>query len=146
MFNWSHAYGELLFIVHASYSLSPSIYPALPSSTNSPVTASHSFAPDSSNHHHRQPRDKSCTQTVMIVVNRMLALPSATPGETPQIKTKACFIIRTISLGSLYEEFNLGEFQQIILSTTRMIRLFVSYFRPWMFRIPGRPHPSNWSC
>ena len=67
----------------------------------------------------------------MIVVNRMLALPSssstittatAAPGETPQTKTKACFILRTASLAPLYIEIN-GEFQQIILST--MIRLSV---------------------
>ena len=152
MFNWPHAYGELRIrhsrispsfiltssfsvtnIVRASTSPSPSTYPASPSSTQSPVSAaSHSFARDSSNHHHRQPLDESCTRTVMIVVNRMLALPSssstittatATPGETPQTKTKACFILRTSSLSSLYDEFNLGGFQQIILST--MIRLFV---------------------
>ena len=51
----------------------------------------------------------------MIVVNLMLALPSssstittatATPGETPKTKTKACFILRTASLAQLYE-FNL---------------------------------------
>ena len=45
----------------------------------------------------------------------MLALPSssstittatATPGETPQTKTKACFILRT---ASLCDEINLGK-------------------------------------
>ena len=119
-------------IVRASSSPSPSTYPASPSSTQSPITASHSFARDSSNHHHRQPLDESCTRTVMIVVNRMLALPSssstittatAAPGETPQTKTKACFILRTASLAPFYDEINLSEFQQIILST--MIRLSV---------------------
>lgn len=103
-------------IVRASSSPSPSTFPTSPSSTQSPVTASHSFARDSNNHHHRQPLDESCTRTVMIVVNRMLALPSssstintatATPGETPQTKAKACFILRTASLPPLYDEFNL---------------------------------------
>ena len=68
----------------------------------------------------------------MIVVNLMLSLPSssatisivtATPGERPQTKIKACFILRTVSLAQLFDEIDLGEFQQIILST--MIRLFV---------------------
>ena len=68
----------------------------------------------------------------MIVVNLMLSLPSssatisivtATPGERPQTKTKACFVLRTASLAQLFDEIDLGEFQQIILST--MIRLFV---------------------
>ena len=54
----------------------------------------------------------------MIVVNRMLALPSssstiiittATPGETSQIKKKACFILRTASLALLCDEINLGK-------------------------------------
>ena len=83
-------------------------------------------------HHHCQPLDESCTRTVMIVVNRMLALLSssstittatAAPDETPQTKTKACFIPCTAYLAPLYDEINLSEFQQIILST--MIRLFV---------------------
>ena len=48
----------------------------------------------------------------------MLALPSssstitiatATPGEIPQIKTKACFILRTASLAPLCDEINLGK-------------------------------------
>ena len=81
-----------------------------------PFTASHSFARDPSNHHHRQPLDESCTRTVMIVVNRKLALPSssstistatATPGETPQTKTKAGSILRTTSLAPLYDEIKL---------------------------------------
>ena len=68
----------------------------------------------------------------MIVVNRILALPSssstitiatATPGETLQTKTIACFILSTSLLSPLNDEFNFGEFQQIILST--MILLFV---------------------
>jgi hypothetical protein len=54
----------------------------------------------------------------MIVVNRMLALPpssstittaTATPGETPQTKTKACFILRkgffSFPHTTLYDEF-----------------------------------------
>jgi hypothetical protein len=119
MFNWPRAYGELLHIVsftlqhfycsvtnivRASSSSSPSTFPISPSSsTPSSATASHSLARDSNNH--RQPLDETCTRTVMNVVNRMLALPpssstistaaAATPGETPQTKTKACFILRT---------------------------------------------------
>ena len=44
-------------------------------------------------------------------------------AATPQTKTKDCFILRTASLSSLYNELNLNEFQQIILST--MIQLYV---------------------
>ena len=48
----------------------------------------------------------------------MLALPSssstitiatATPGETSQIKTKTCFILRMASLAPLCDEINLGK-------------------------------------
>ena len=62
----------------------------------------------------------------------MLALPSssitistatATPGETPQTKTKACFILRMDLLAPLYDDINLVKFQQVILST--IMRLFV---------------------
>ena len=48
---------------------------------------------------------------------------TAAPGETLQTKTKACFILRTAYLAPHYDEINLSEFQQIILST--MIQLFV---------------------
>ena len=115
-----------------------------------PFTASHSFARDSSNHHHRQPLDESCTRTVMIVVNRMLALPSssstistatATPGETPQTKTKAGSILRTTSLAPLYDEIKLTWLNFNKLSCQRWYSTLSFCFRPWMLRIPRRPGP-----
>jgi hypothetical protein len=117
-------------IVRASSSQSPSTYPSSPSSAQSPVNVSHSFARDFSNH--RQPLDESCTRTVMNVVNSMLAIPSssstictvtvATPGETPQTKTKACFILRTGFASTTFFIMDLiCEYQQTILSTTMPI-------------------------
>ena len=99
-------------------SSSPSTYPVSPSSTHSPVTASHSFARNSSNRHHRQPLDESCTRTVTIVVNRMLALPSssstittptATPDETPKQKFASFYIwdlLRHFMMNLTWVNFN----------------------------------------
>ena len=107
-------YCSVTNIVRASSSSSPSTFPTSPASSTS-AAPSHSLARDSNNH--RQPLDETCTRTVMNVVNRMLALPpssstistaaAATPGETPQTKTKACFILRTV-FASIFKIFTIN--------------------------------------